>query len=335
MKRLCVSPVLLIAILFLPQGARAQNSFQETMHHPSRMHHAVASAAKLDVTDNPAAQVMTIRVGPVNLRAHADHMAVTQPHDLYLTIPFDGWLVAFHPRLADAVGKALPGKLLHHVGFWNTARPDFLCPNKSEHIFGAGGEMNDWPAVPGFGYRVAKGSRIRVSTMFSNSTDTAYPKAYLEVRMEYQRDAPDAAVLHSVYPAWLDVMECRESGYDLTPGQNVTTGQITVPYAGLLLGVGGHVHDYGRRLVLEDATRKTPVAALDASVDAAGRLVSMPVILFPAPGYRLEKGEVMRVTATYDNPTGKRLTEGAMGIVVGYFLPEDGAPLAALTRPAK
>lgn len=335
MKRLLVSTIFLMATLFLTQGMRAQNSWQETMHHPSRMHHLVASAAKLDVADDSAAQVMTVRVGPVNLPAHTDHMSLAQPRELYVTIPFDGWLVAFHPRLVDAAGIAEPGKLLHHVAFWNTARPDFLCRNKLEHVFGAGGEMNDWPALPGFGYRVAKGSRIRVNTMFSNPTGTAYPKTYLEVRIEYRRDAPDAAPLHSVYPAWIDVMGCRDSGYDLKPGQNVTTGQIAVPYAGVLLGVGGHLHDYGRQLVLEDVTRKSQVAELDAQSDSAGALLSMPIVQFPAPGYRIEKGEVLRVTATYDNPTRKHLVEGAMGIVVGYFLPEDDAQLAALVRSGK
>ena len=66
----------------------------------------------------------------------------------------------------DGAGQPEPGRLLHHVAFYNTARPDFLCPNKQEHIFGAGGEMNDWPALPGVGYRVRKGDRIRISTMF-------------------------------------------------------------------------------------------------------------------------------------------------------------------------
>ncbi len=34
------------------------------------------------------------------------------------------------------------------------------------------------------------------------------------------------------------------------------------------------------------------------------------------------------MTASYDNPTGQRLPHGAMGIVVGYFLPDDDARMA-------
>src|SRR2546429_6631630 len=41
---------------------------------------------------------------------------------------------------------------------------------RSEHIFGAGGEMNDWQAVPGFGYRVHPQERIRLSSMLNRKS---------------------------------------------------------------------------------------------------------------------------------------------------------------------
>jgi len=299
------------------------------------MAHAQASV-KLSVQDDATAQVLTVRLGPLNLPAHSDHMAVPQPPDVFLTIPFDGWLIAYHPRLVDDAGRTLPSRLLHHVGFWNTARSDFLCPNKQEHIFGAGGEMNDWPAVSGVGYRVAKGSRIRISTMFHNPTHASYPKAYLEARVDYRTAVAGGPRLKDVYPAWFDVMECGNSGYDLKPGKSVTTGSITLRYSGVLLGVGGHLHDYGRQLVLANVTRKEQVAVLDSKLNAQGLILSMPLVTFTdRGGYRLNRGEVTRVTANYDNPTGKQLPEGAMGIVVGYFLPENHQRMVALLRRHK
>jgi hypothetical protein len=331
MKRL----VAVLAILWVAPLALAQNHLQETMHHPGQMHH-VMSTAKLTVTNDPSGQAWIIRIGPVNLPAHADHMTAAQPPDFFITVQTDGWLTAFHPRLVDDAGKPVPNKLLHHVAFWNTSRRDFLCPNKEEHVFGAGGEMNDWPAVPGFGYRVHPADRIRVSTMFSNPTDASYPKVYLEIHEEYQLTQPGAEALKSVYPVWFDVMECRNSGYTLAPGKNVTTGNFTLGYSGVLLGVGGHLHDYGQQLVLEDATRGQVIVTLDSQLDPAGRILSMPVDSFAdRGGYRLDKGEAVRVTATYDNLTGKRIPEGAMGIVVGYFLPDEDGQLAAMARRRK
>jgi hypothetical protein len=314
-------------------AARAQQE-HGSMHHP--MHHHLATAAKLEIRDDPAARVMTIRLGPLNLPAHTDHMAAAQPPDFFLTIPFDGWLTAYHPAMLDAREQPVPGKLLHHVAFWNTARSDFLCPNKEEHIFGAGGEMNDWPAVPGMGYRVRAGERIRIETMVHNPTDTSHPDAYLQVRMEYRRATADSPPLRDIYPAWIDAKECADSAYDLPPGQSVKIGKITVRYSGVLLGVGGHLHDYGESLVLSNPTRNEPIAMLNSKLDPQGRIVSMPVVSWvDKGGYRIDRGDVLQVAAAYDNTTGKRLPEGAMGIVVGYFLPDRDTLMAALVRKPK
>jgi hypothetical protein len=319
-----------------PFGQMQVMQHQEgAMHHGHMgMRHPISTAAKLETSNHAATQELEARVGPVKLPAHADHMTVAQPRDFFLTIPFDGWLVAFHPRVVDASGAPVPAKVLHHVAFWNTARPDFLCPNKEEHIFGAGGELNDWPVIPGYGYRVREGDRIRISTMFANPGDTPYPEVFLVVQMEYRTATSQATPLRSVYPMWIDVEECRASGYDLGPGKTASTGRFTMKYSGELLGVGGHLHDYGRGLTLEDLTHKRVIAQLTPQSDPSGLLVSMPVISFAdSGGFRLVAGQVLRVTATYDNSTGKFLPEGAMGIVVGYFLPNDDSAFAALERP--
>ncbi len=303
-------------------------SFAQHHHHDM----AETSAAKLTAVDDSGAHVITVRFGPVNLPARTphDHMAQAEPQ--VLTIPVDGYLTAFHPRLVDEGGHALPNRLLHHVAFWNTSRHDFLCPNKLEHIFGAGGEMNDWPALPGFGYRVQRGDQIRVDLMLHNPTDTPYPGPFLEVRMEYVPAGAQPSI-RPVYPAWFDVKECGNSGYDLATGQNVTSGRFTLGYSGRLLGVGGHLHDYGESIELLDVTSGAQVAALRSQQDANGHVLSMPIKVFAAQGgFPLAKNDVLKVTATYVNPTAKPLPDGAMGIAVGYFLPDNDAEIAALHK---
>ena len=291
------------------------------------------SRAGLEVKDDPAAQVLTVRLGPLNLPAHTDHMHTAQPPPQFLSMPFDGWIRAYHPRLVDGRGKAVPSRLLHHVAFYNTARPDFVCPNKQEHIFGAGGEMNDWPSTPGYGYPVRRGDRIRITGMFHNSTATSYPQVYLEVGMEYTRSESAATAMRSVYPTWLDVKSCGDSSYDLKPGRNVTAGDVTMNYPGILLGLGGHMHDYGHELVLENLSRKQTVATLAAKLDPSGHIISMPIVMFTDEGgYKVAAGDHMQVTAAYDNPTGHVLRDGAMGIVVGYFLPADEKQFERLHR---
>jgi hypothetical protein len=247
-------------------------------------------------------------------------------------IPIDGWLLAYSPKLVDADGNTVPGRILHHTAFWNENRADFLCPNKEEHIFGAGGELTNWAEVPGYGYRVQMGDKIRVETMVHNPTGTSYDKVYLEVSIPYQQ-AADGPALKSVYPTWMDVRSCGNSAYDLPAGNSEQTGTVAVKYSGILLGVGGHMHDYAKRLTLEDVSRKETVATLDAKVDDHGELLSMPTVLFlDRGGYKFAAGDVLKISATYDNTTGKLLRDGAMGIVVGYFVPADDTALAALRR---
>jgi hypothetical protein len=331
---------LFAAILLLASALCAQQSSQAASHDMAQMehsgfmqggmHHQVAKGVKLEQKIDGS--TITIRIGPMNLPAHTSHMKMPQPPDLEWQIPMDGWLLAYSPRLVDAKGNAVPGSVLHHTAFWNENRADFLCPNKEEHIFGAGSEMTNWGAVPGYGYRVQMGDKVRVETMVHNPTDTSYDGVFLEVSISYQNANSDAQ-LKSIYPTWMDVMSCGNSGYDLAAGESEKSGTVTVRYSGVLLGVGGHMHDYGKELVLEDDTRKETVATLDAKVDANGKLISMPTVLFlDKGGYKFAAGDVLKISATYDNTSGKLLRDGAMGIVVGYFVPSDDSAMAALRR---
>jgi hypothetical protein len=302
----------------------------------SGMHHSEAKGVTLQAKMDDATHTITLREGPIHLPANTSHMKMPQPPDLHWTIPIDGWLLAYSPRLVDANGNEVSSRVLHHTAFWNENRADFLCPNKEEHIFGAGSEMTNWIQVPGYGYRVQKGDRIRIETMVHNPTDTSYENAFLEVRIPYQEvDAPGAPAPKNYYPAWIDAKSCGDSSYDLQPGKSTKEGVVALKYSGVLLGVGGHMHDYAKGIVLEDVSRKETVAALDAKVDSQGKLLGMPTAtFFDKGGYKLAAGDVLRTSATYDNPTGTLLRDGAMGITVGYFVPDDDAQMAALRRRA-
>src|SRR5712664_1772987 len=319
----------------------AQEKPAEHAHHGAfmqgGMHHAVAKGVTLDSKVDSNAHSVTLRMGPMNLPANTDHMKMPQPPDLIWAVPFEGWLLGYHPRLADSNGNTIPGTTLHHTAFWNENRADFLCPNKEEHIFGAGSEMTDWAELPGYGYHVQKGDRIRIETMMYNPTATSYDKVYLEVVIPFQAagDGADPA-RKNAYPAWMDVASCGNSGYDLPAGESTKSGTVTVKYDGVLLGVGGHLHDYGRQVVLQNSSRKETVATLNAKADAEGRLESVPVKLFlQEGGYRFSANDVLKISAAYDNPTGKLLRDGAMGIAVGYFVPANDKAMAALRRKAK
>jgi hypothetical protein len=301
------------------------------------MHHAIAKGVSLDARLDVASHTIILREGPITLPANTSHMKMPQPPDVYWTIDFDGWLLSYSPKLVDASGQSVPGTVLHHTAFWNTNRADFLCPNKEEHIFGAGGELTNWMQVPGYGYSVQKGDRIRIETMVHNPTAASYDRVYLEVTIPYQ-DATQAGgfPLKNYYPAWMDAKSCGGSGYDLPAGPSEKSGTVAIKYSGVLLGVGGHMHDHAKQVVLENASRKETVATLPAKLDAQGHLMSMPTVLFfDRGGYKFSAGDVLKIDAAYDNTTGKPIPDGAMGIVVGYFVPTDDSAMAGLRRQPK
>jgi hypothetical protein len=149
----------------------------------------------------------------------------------------------------------------------------------------------------------------------------------------------------------MDVASCGNSGYDLPPGPSKKVGSVPVRYSGILLGVGGHMHDYAQQLTLEvsgvaSSEVKVPeaetsrtefalankqVAVLPAKVDNHGHLLNIPVVtFFQTGGYPIAADNKFTVTATYNNPTGKLLRDGAMGIVVGYFVPLNTTALNSL-----
>jgi hypothetical protein len=310
---------------FLAMCCLALPAYAQHEHHASEN----VSQAKLSFLTDSGKQVIMAKLGPVSLPAHTDHTAMPQPVPQVLEIPFDGWLTAYHPSLVDATGRQLPGRMLHHVAFWNTARSDFLCPNKEEHIFGAGGEMNDWPALPGFGYRVRRGDRIRVTSMFHNPTETSYPMAWLVVRIDYQPEG--GTPLKSVYPAWFDVKKCGDSSFPLEKGGMTLKADIPVNFSGRLLGVGGHLHDYGEQLELAEATQQQPIATLKAVLDDQGHIRSIPVAVFlDRGGFPLKKGDTVKVQARYEKP--RVSNADGMAIVVGYFLPDNDSDMQSLAR---
>ena len=328
--------ILLVLAFSLPGFAQShQHAPAKSQHEGMQMPMRMSATAGMKVEDDAAAHTLTVTLGPLNLPAKTPHDRAEQIAPQVLTIPFDGWITAYHPALITPEGQPITAHLLHHVAFWNEGRSDFLCPNKLEHIFGAGGEMNDWPALPGFGYRVHQGDRIRITTMFHNLTVTDYPQTLLRVKIDY---ATDDANLKSVYPAWFDAKECGDSDFPLLPNGTKQMAFFDIHYNGRLLGVGGHMHDYGALLTLEKFQPTVErIATLPAKLDDKGQIISMPVVTFlDRGGFPLKKGDRVQVEGTY----GKTAIPDAhgMAIVVGYFLPDSDAEMAKLarkTRPGK
>jgi hypothetical protein len=113
--------------------------------------------------------------------------------------------------------------------------------------------------------------------------------------------------------------------FDVPPGKSSKAYEFTLPVGGRLLGVGGHMHDYGVRVRLEDAETGKVITSVVATRDAEGKVSRMSRKLYgvSGDGLKLEGNHRYRVVGEYDNPTGELLVKGAMAHMVGLFVPDD------------
>src|SRR5262249_13543046 len=113
--------------------------------------------------------------------------------------------------------------------------------------------------------------------------------------------------------------------FDVVPGRSSKSYEFTLPVGGRLLGVGGHLHDYGVRVRLEDAETGRVNTRATATRDSAGHVskVSRKLYGVTGEGLKLKGNHRYRVVGEYDNPTGETLVKGAMAHMVGLFVPDD------------
>jgi hypothetical protein len=113
--------------------------------------------------------------------------------------------------------------------------------------------------------------------------------------------------------------------FDVPPGRSEKAHEFVLPVSGRLLGVGGHLHDYGVRVRLEDAESGKVLAEVVATRDSAGKVSKVSRKLFgvTGDGLKLKGDHRYRVVGEYENPTGHTLTRGAMAHMSGLFAPDN------------
>jgi hypothetical protein len=90
--------------------------------------------------------------------------------------------------------------------------------------------------------------------------------------------------------------------------------------------LGGHLHKYGQKLILEDVTTGDTLWVGTATNDAQGELTGVSR-KFYLRALRLEREHMYRLTAVYNNPTDE-VVRGAMGKIGGVFLPDRSQRIA-------
>lgn len=136
--------------------------------------------------------------------------------------------------------------------------------------------------------------------------------------------------LFRVHPFQLDVaFPAGDKSFDLPPGRSVRTYQARPAVAGRIVGIGGHLHEYGTRIGLEDATTGEVLWQARPMVEESGSIDHVPQgRLYRSLGVPITPDHAYRVSVTYENPTDDTIPRGGMGVVGGVFLPDGPRPRA-------
>jgi hypothetical protein len=112
------------------------------------------------------------------------------------------------------------------------------------------------------------------------------------------------------------------------PGLFEKSYEFELPTAGKLLAAGGHVHDYGVEVRLEDGETGKVLFRLKSDKDAEGRVSSVEQKIFRRffnlfdASIELRTNHRYRIVGVYDNPTGETIPAGGMAQIGALFRPD-------------
>ncbi|HEX5438383.1 MAG TPA: hypothetical protein VFW98_14610 [Gemmatimonadaceae bacterium] len=246
--------------------------------------------------------------------------------------PVNGWLRGYRLIAVDAEGHVLPSTLLHHVIGVNFERRQLIY-DALERPFAVGSETGEVKLPKTIALPLTKGDHMGMWGAWHNETGKNLHNVYLRAILYW---TPATTKHHpiAVLPFYADVnyKYGADNAFDLPPGHSVWQHDFTQPIGGLLLGIGGHLHDYGVSVSLEDAETGDTLVTLDAQKDSTGHVTGVGRKLFPIRGLRLKAGHRYRIVGVYDNPLPDTIKLGAMAHMVGVFAPDDPSQWPAIDR---
>ncbi len=292
-----------------------------------------ATEPKVTIAVDSSRKELVITAGPFdlpNMPPMEDHgmMDLGMSHDTPLQRfewPIDGWLRGFELELVDAQGKPVPRDVIHHMIMVNFSRRMLLYP-ASERLMGAGTETEDIKVPKTIGVPMKPGMELGMYVAWHNDTGKDLHGVQMKLRMLWTPKNQNPPPVNSL-PIYMDVNLTvgGSNTFDVPPGKSEKAYEFTLPVGGRLLGVGGHLHDYGVRVRLEDAETGKVLTVVEASRDSAGKVTKVSRELFgvSGEGLKLKANHRYRVVGEYDNPTNRTLVKGAMAHMSGLFTPDD------------
>jgi hypothetical protein len=320
---------LLLAAVLAPTGNA------DSVRAPAR-----SPSPTVTITVDSARHEITITAGPFDLKnmppmeehAMMDHGAAHDTPVQRFQWPVEGWFRGFRIELSGAGGTPVPRHVMHHMIMVNFDRRQLLY-SAAERLLGAGTETDDAVVPKTIGVPLAPGMNLGLYVAWHNDTGKDLEGVHLKLTMLWtpKNQNPQPA---NAMPIYMDVNLTvgGSNTYDVPPGKSTKAYEFQLPIGGHLLGVGGHMHDYGVGVRLEDMESGKVLTRVAAKRQPDGKLLGMQRRLFgvSGAGLKLKANHRYRVVGEYDNPTGETLVKGAMAHMVGLFVPDDMAGWPAI-----
>ncbi len=271
----------------------------------------------LELIDHPDDGILEFVIGPFDMAADAGHLRLPIQKT---EIPFDLYGHGFDWEIRNSAGDRLPDDLLHHMNVIDIDSRELFSP-VARRILAAGRETSSIQLPSIAGIPIEGGHRLWIVSMFGNPTGKDYTDAFLHVNMKYT--LPEDGVLPTleVYTFYLDATGfVGPKSFRVPPGRSVKADTASPGVDGRILGIGGHMHDYGAELRLEDVTTGELVWTGTPIVDENGRTTGVSKDLLLAElGRNIYADHKYRIVVVHENPTDSHAPDGGMGAIGGIM----------------
>ena len=315
--------VAVFALFTAPQRASAQDNPCQSEHPPMKIvvdsvHHDVV------ITVGPCTlPPMPMDMSEMEMGGGGEYSGKVDIRTRFLW-PVSGYLRGWELTMLDSLGHALPQATMHHMELVNFDRRQ-LVYTMAERVLGIGEETQGTRIPKSVGMPLTKGSHMGLYIMWNNTTSTDMKGVSLQLRMPWAHINLTPRPVQ-VLPFKVDVNMHPGKGdaFDFPEGAGSKAKEFTVPIGGRLIAIGGHLHDYGKELRIEDVATGRVIARVRANRRPDGSVTSVTHRLFGVLGRgpRLVPGRKYRLVAVYENPAGKPIM-AAMGLIGGVIAPDN------------
>ncbi len=254
-------------------------------------------AVATEAVTQGATQTTTVRWGPFNVPAMgATENLIAKPGgcsslvgfitdcvDMAIEKPCENcYITKIIPNLVLA-GTDTPVNydtmgMLHHVVNVNFSRPDVTCrptlfgdainllglvEGGNERFFASGNERTLMEVPAGYGYYVGAGDEWGLIVDVMNM-------AMMDRQYEFKYTFEWVQAAEPVTPVWLDIDQCSDSEVDTTTGYSDLEYTWRSTLNGRIVAIGGHLHDQGIAISVENATTGETICTSRAGYAAGG-----------------------------------------------------------------